>query len=156
MLPEHSQSLSEFTSFPANTFLFGVRKKYTHCIISWSPRTAFLKHFQSKCLDISVHIRQKIFVRKTKYDFIWWRGRLGKGWIISLRGSLFGPRRMFYNFPFKLKFFEIPLFSTILILPLILLKRWNFPNNLDFKGKIEAKFLIRSHFLSIWNNMTKK
>ena len=31
-----------------------------------------------------------------------------------------------------------------------------FPDNFDFKGKIMAKFLIRSHFLSIWNNMTIK
>ena len=30
----------------------------------------------------------------------------------------------------------------------------NFPDNLDFKGKIVAKFLV-SHFLSIWNNDNK-
>ena len=33
----------------------------------------------------------------------------------------------------------------ILILPSITLKRWNFPGNLDFKGKTVVKF----HFLSI-------
>ena len=29
------------------------------------------------------------------------------------------------------------------------IKALNFPDNLDFKGMIVAKFLIRSHFLSI-------
>ena len=35
-----------------------------------------------------------------------------------------------------------------MILPCIALERWNFPGNLDFKGKILAKFFMRSHFLS--------
>ena len=56
---------------------------------------------------------------------------------------------MFYNFSFWLKFLEIQLFFSILILSSIALKCWNFPHNFDFKGKIVAKFLIRSHFLSI-------
>ena len=49
---------------------------------------------------------------------------------------------------------ETQLFFSISILPSVALKRWNFPDNLDLKGKIKAIFLIRSHFLSIWNNMT--
>ena len=45
----------------------------------------------------------------------------------------------------------------MLILPSIALKRCNFPKNLGFKGKIMAKFLIRSHFFSnISKNMTIK
>ena len=48
--------LSDFaTDFSANMFLFGVRKKHLHCAISWHPKTAFLKHFESKCLYISVY-----------------------------------------------------------------------------------------------------
>ena len=50
----------------------------------------------------------------------------------------------------------IPLFFSVSILPSLALKRWNFPDNLDFKGKIVAKFYCRSHFLSICNNMTVK
>ena len=46
-----------------------------------------------------------------------------------------------------MKFLEIQLFSSISILPSITLKGWNFPDSFDFKGKIVAKFLIRSHFL---------
>ena len=30
------------------------QKKHLHCTSSWHPRTAFLKHFESKCLFISV------------------------------------------------------------------------------------------------------
>ena len=48
--------LSHFTTdFSANMFLFGVRKKHLHCAISSHPKTAFLKHFESKCLYISVY-----------------------------------------------------------------------------------------------------
>ena len=48
-----------------------------------------------------------------------------------------------------LKLFEIQLFFSISIISSIALKRWNFPDNLDFSGKIMAKIIIRSHFLSI-------
>ena len=51
---------------------------------------------------------------------------------------------------------EIQLFFSISILPLIASKRWNFSNNLDFSGKIVAKLRLRSHFLSICNNMAVK
>ena len=40
-----------------------------------------------------------------------------------------------------------------MILPSIVLKRRNCPDNLDFNGKIVAKFLITSHSLSL--NMKK-
>ena len=36
------------------------------------------------------------------------------------------------------------------------LKRQNFQDHLDFKGKLMAKFLLRSHFLSLYKNMTIK
>ena len=68
MVSQHSQKLYEFyftkihfTNFPANIFLFGVRK-HLYCIIFWPQRTAFFKHFESKCLYISVYLRKKIFV----------------------------------------------------------------------------------------------
>ena len=54
MLRNTDKNFSQFTNFPANMFLFGVRKNL-HCIISWHPRTAFLKHFESKCLYISLY-----------------------------------------------------------------------------------------------------
>ena len=33
---------------------------------------------------------------------------------------------------------------------------WNFPGNLDFRGKIVANFLLRNHFLSIYNVIIKQ
>ena len=39
-------------------------EKHLRCTISWHPRTAFLKHFESKCLYISVYLIKKIFVPK--------------------------------------------------------------------------------------------
>ena len=47
---------------------------------------------------------------------------------------------------------EIQLFFSISILPLTASKDWNFPDNLDFKGKIDLK----RHLFSICNNMTVK
>ena len=44
------------------TFLVSLRKKKLHYTIS---RTAFSKHFQSKCLYISVYLRKNIIVPKT-------------------------------------------------------------------------------------------
>ena len=61
-----------------------------------------------------------------------------------------------------LKFFilieilEMQLFFNIQSLPSIALKSQNFPDNLDFKGKIVAKFLLKSHFPLIYKNMTIK
>ena len=57
-----TKNLSDLTDFPANMFLFGVRQKHLHFTISWRPRTAFLKHFERKCLHISVYFRKNIFV----------------------------------------------------------------------------------------------
>ena len=48
---------------------------------------------------------------------------------------------------------EIQRFISIKILLSIALKSLNFPDNLDFKGKLVAKFLLRSLFLSICSNM---
>ena len=57
-----------------------------------------------------------------------------------------------FNWNFWKCFYK--LIFSISILRLIELKYWNFPDNLDFKGKIVAKFFQRSHFLSICNNIT--
>ena len=49
---------------------------------------------------------------------------------------------------------EIQLFFSILILPSVLLKLSNFLDNFDFKDKTVTKFLLRKHFLSIYDNKT--
>ena len=61
---------------------------------------------------------------------------------------------MYYIFSFLLRFLEIQLFFSILILPSMVLKLWNFPDNFDFKGKVVAKFLFRKQFLLIHDNKT--
>ena len=62
MLPQYSQKrfwLYIFSSKPVSVWY---QKKNLQWVISWRPRTAFLKHFESKCLYISVYLCKKIFV----------------------------------------------------------------------------------------------
>ena len=49
MLLQHSQKPFWLVSVQC-------QKKHLHCTISCHPRTAFLKHFESKCLRISVYL----------------------------------------------------------------------------------------------------
>ena len=55
MLPQHSQNPFWLKNFPANIISVWCQEKHLHCTISRCPRTAFLKHFESKCLYISVY-----------------------------------------------------------------------------------------------------
>ena len=65
MLPKHCQkSFSLYKCFRKHVSVW-CQKKHLHCTISWHPRTAFLKHFESKFLYISVYLIKKIFVPKT-------------------------------------------------------------------------------------------
>ena len=107
------------------------QKKYLGCNISWCPRTAFLKHFKSKFLYIYVYLLKKN-VSGEGWD---------RGWLIRFTIVL--------QFFILIEIFENSTIFSISILQFIALKRWNFPGNLDFKGKIGATFLIRSHYLSI-------
>ena len=63
MLPQHSWK--PLWNFPVNMFLFGVKKEHLNCTISWRPRAAYFKRFESKCPYISVYLRKKMFVPKT-------------------------------------------------------------------------------------------
>ena len=65
MLPQYSQKrfwLYIFSSKPVSVWY---QKKNLQWVISWRPRTAFLKHFESKCLYISAYSRKKTFVPET-------------------------------------------------------------------------------------------
>ena len=46
------------------------QKKHLNCSTLWCERTAYWKHFESKCVCISVYLLEKIIVPKTQ-DFIW-------------------------------------------------------------------------------------
>ena len=65
MLPQHSQKAFWLYKFSSKHVSVWCQKKHLHCTISWRPRTAFLKHFESKCLYISAYLRKKIFVPET-------------------------------------------------------------------------------------------
>ena len=65
MLPKHRQKTLSFYEFSSKHVSVWRQKKHLHCPISWSPRTTFLKHFESKYVYISVYLPQKIFVSKT-------------------------------------------------------------------------------------------
>ena len=71
---------------------------------------------------------------------------------ISVRKFLFQRRRTLLFGRRLNKFLQ----ATRYLGPAIALKHWNFPDNLDFKGEVVEKFLLRSHFVSIYDNMTTK
>ena len=56
MLAQHSQKPFWLYKFSGKHISVWCQKKYLHCTISWRTRTAFLKHFESKCLYISIYL----------------------------------------------------------------------------------------------------
>ena len=72
ILPQHSQKPFWLYKYSSKQIPVWCQKRHLHFTISWRPRTAFLKHFKSKCLYTSVYFRKKIFVLETKSDFICW------------------------------------------------------------------------------------
>ena len=134
------------------------QKKYLHCTSSWRPRTAFLKQFEIKCLYISIYLLKN--VRDVVRSYL-----VGVEWVVGGGLNSFlkaarclGLAKCFTIFCFNWNFWKFNYFLSFWyfyqnnfteILTEI------FPDNLDFKGKIVVKFIIRSHFLSKQNNMTK-
>ena len=66
MLPELSQKPIWLYKFSSKLVSVWCQKKYLHCTISWRPRTAFFKHFESKCLlFLYISIRRFLFQRRS-------------------------------------------------------------------------------------------
>ena len=65
MLLQHSQKPFWLYKFSGSHVSVWCQKKYLHCTLSWRPRTAFLKNFESKCLYISIYLPIKVFVPET-------------------------------------------------------------------------------------------
>ena len=65
MLSKHSQKPFSLYKLSNKHVSVWCQKKHLHCAISWRPRTAFLKHYESKCLCISAYLPKKVFVPKT-------------------------------------------------------------------------------------------
>ena len=93
-------------------------------------------------LYISVYIYKNFFFERRNNILSDGVG-LGEGWIISWS------RLIVWFFFILTEIFENLLFFSILTLPSTALKRWNIPDKLDYKVKIVAKFLIRSHLLTV-------
>ena len=150
MLPQHSQRPFSLYKFSIKHVSVWCQKKHLYCTLFWRPRTAFLKHFEIKCLYISVYLLKKMFFSKEIVRFYLmesgFRGRLNNFLKVAFCLGLVKCSTMFH---FNWNFWKFNCFSAFLILPSIALKCSNFPNNLDFKGKIAPKFLMKSQFLSI-------
>ena len=100
------------------------------------------------CIFLYISVRMSLFQRHSKILSSGGGGGLGWGKIISLR------RLAVSQFFILIESFRNSTIFSISILPYIVLKHCNLPDNLNFKGKIFAKFLIRSHFLEIYCNIT--
>ena len=152
MLPKHSQKPFWLYKFSSKHVSVWCQKKYLHYAISWRPITAFLKHFESKCLYISIYLlKKKLFLRRSK---VWPCGMVVGGgmegdWKKLLRRFVVWALQNVLQFCILIEIFENSTIFSISIHLFIALKRWNFCDNLDFKGKIAATFLVRSHFISI-------
>ena len=64
MLPKHSRKTFSVKIFSSKHVSVWCQKKQLHCTISWCSRTTFLKHFESKCLYISVYISKNILFQR--------------------------------------------------------------------------------------------
>ena len=56
MLPQQNEKPFWLYKFSSKDISDWCQKKYLHSTISWRRRTAFLKHFESKCLYISIYL----------------------------------------------------------------------------------------------------
>ena len=64
-LSQHSQKPFWLYKFSSRHVYVSCQKKYLHCTLSWRPIIAFLKHFESKCLYISIYLLMKMFLLET-------------------------------------------------------------------------------------------
>ena len=152
MLPNTARKLSGFTNFLANMFLCGVRKNIctasfldTQELHSWSNMKANI------CIFLYIFLKRILFSRRS--NVLSGGGGVGGGmggdWIKFLKRFAVWVLQNVLHFFILIEIFENSTIFSISILLFIALKSWNFPDNLNFKGKIGASFLIRSHFLSI-------
>ena len=75
ILSQHSQKPYSLYKFSSKYVLGYCQENILDCPMPRHPRTAFLKHLESKCLYIPVYLCTKTFVLETKEAFIWWGGK---------------------------------------------------------------------------------
>ena len=91
------------------------------------------------------------FLKAQELFYLVGGGGRGGGLKIPFRQSDVWNSQNVLKFFISIEILEIQLFFSIVILPSIALKHWNFPDKLNFKGKTMAEFLLKSHFFSICN-----
>ena len=132
-----SRNLSHFTNFPANIFLFGVRKNI--CTASFLGA----KELHSwSTLKANVYIFLYIFVRKFLFQR---RSKILSG--LERRIDFFKGGRCNWNFRKSIIF-------SISILPSIALKRWNFPYIFDLRLNFSYEVTF-SQYKTIWQQNNK-
>ena len=72
ILSQHSQKPYSLYKFSSKYVLGYCQENILDCPMPRHPRTAFLKHLESKCLYIPVYLCKKTFVLETQEAFIWW------------------------------------------------------------------------------------
>ena len=148
MFPDTAKNLSDFTNFLANMFLCGVRKNIctasfldTQELHSWSTLKV------NVCIFPYISLKKTLFPRHS--NVLSGGSGMAEDWINFLRRFTVWTLQNVLKFFILIELFENWIIFSISILLFIALKRWTFPDNLDFKGKVGAIFLIRSHFFSI-------
>ena len=121
MLPKHCQKSFSLYKLFSKHISFWCQKKHLHCTISWHPSTAFVKHFESKCLHISVYFcisnkKNFCFKEVIRFYLVAW-GMVGVGMIFLGMLAVWVSWICFLIFHFNWIFLEIQLFSSISILP---------------------------------------
>ena len=106
MLLQHSQKPFWLYKFSGSHVSVWCQKKYLHCTLSWRPRTAFSKYFESKCQFISIYFFIKMFVPETSQDFICRGLSWGGDWIISFRQLTFCASQNVLQYFILIKIFE--------------------------------------------------
>ena len=148
MLPKHSQK--PFWQIFQQTFFTVVSEKIFVLHHFLTPKNYILETLW-KQMSVSIYLLKKNCFRDVvRFVLVvegerWDGGRLNK-FLKAVHCS--GLAKCFTIFILIGIFENLTIFSISIHL-FIALKRWNFPDNLDFKSKTEATFLIRSHFISI-------
>ena len=111
MFSQYSQKSFWHYKFSSKDASAWYQRKHLHCIISWRSRTAFLKYFESKCLHISVYLRNNFFFQRRSNILSDESGLLGRGagcvgWIISWRRLVVWVSKNVLQFFILIKSFE--------------------------------------------------
>ena len=157
MLPQHSQKSFWLYKFSSKNISVWSQKNICGApfldareLHSWSNLKA------NVCIFLYISVRKSLFQRRSEICLMGeGAGELGVWGRLNnfIKGApCLGLATCFTIFHFNLNFLKFNYFFSILILPSIALKRWNFTDNLDFKGKIVAKFtkVTFSQYKIIW------